>query len=186
MCTLLQVSRAAYYAWLKRSTKPDRDTERMKLVEKAFQASHHTYGYRRVQIWIQQKTGVTINHKTVLRLMNKLGIHSVARRRKFLRRAEDYGIFHRYPNTLKRVFFSVPPQSKMGHGCDLYSYPPRLGTRLFIIVKELWKNKMGIDKSTKIPDLKMQMGSGRISCVTSSSDSTALINTLSTCYTDSA
>ena len=26
---------------------------------------------------------VTINHKTVLRLMNKLGIHSVARRRKY-------------------------------------------------------------------------------------------------------
>ncbi len=104
MCTFLTISRAAYYAWVKRSSKPDRDMERMKLIETAFKISHHTYGYRRVQIWIQQKMDITINHKAVLRLMNKLGIHSVARKRKFLRSAEDYGIYHRYPNVLKREF----------------------------------------------------------------------------------
>lgn len=112
MCAFLKVSRAAYYAWVKRSAKPDRDTERMKLIETAYQASHRTYGYRRVQIWIRQKMGITINHKAVLRLMNKLGIHSVARRRKYLRTAEDYGSFHRYPNSLKREFTASRPNQK--------------------------------------------------------------------------
>jgi putative transposase len=112
MCDFLRISRAAYYAWAKRSSQPDRDTERMKLIEKAYFASHRTYGYRRVQMWIQQKLGITINHKAVLRLMNKLGIQSVARRRRFLKSAEDYGIFHRYPNALDRRFSASLPNQK--------------------------------------------------------------------------
>ncbi len=112
MCAFLQVSRAAYYAWVRRSSKPDRDIERMTLIETAYQASHRTYGYRRIQIWIKKKIGITINHKAVLRLMNKLGIHSIARRRKFLRSAADYGIFHHYPNVLKREFSASCPNQK--------------------------------------------------------------------------
>lgn len=112
MCNLLKISRAAYYVWVKRFVKPDSDLERKRLVEQAYQASHRTYGYRRVQIWIQQKYGLTINHKAVLRLMNKLGIQSVARRRKFLRKAEDLGTFHRYHNILNREFSASRPNQK--------------------------------------------------------------------------
>ncbi len=112
MCDFLKISRAAYYAWSKRSFRSDNDVERMKLIEKAYIASHRTYGYRRVQMWIQQKTGISINHKAVLRLMNKLGIHSVARRRKFYKSAADYGLFHRYPNVLNREFSAPRPNLK--------------------------------------------------------------------------
>ena len=80
MSDFLKISRAAYYAWKKRSCRPDKDLERIQMVEQAYKASHRTYGYRRVQMWIQQRNGITINHKAVLRLMNKLGIHSVARK----------------------------------------------------------------------------------------------------------
>jgi putative transposase len=135
MCTFLKVSRAAYYAWKKRSSKPDRDTERMKLIEKAFQSSHNTYGYRRIQIWIQQKTGITINHKAVLRLMNKLAIHSVARRRKFVRRAEDYGIFHRYANILKRDFSASRPNQKWV--TDVTFIHTRQGWAYLSLIKDL-------------------------------------------------
>jgi len=135
MCTFLKVSRAAYYAWVKRSTKPDKDTERMKLIDKAFQASHHTYGYRRVQIWIQQKTGVTINHKAVLRLMNKLGIHSVARKRKFVRSAADYGFFHLYPNVLKRQFSASCPNQKWV--TDVTYIHTRQGWAFLSLIKDL-------------------------------------------------
>lgn len=112
MCKFLKVSRAAYYAWIKRSINPDRDLDRMILIEQAYKDSHCTYGYRRVQMWIEQKIGITINHKAVLRLMNKLGIHSVARRRKFLRKPQDGEIYHHYPNLLNREFSASRPNQK--------------------------------------------------------------------------
>lgn len=82
------------------------------LVEEAYNASHRTYGYRRVQMWIQQNRGYTINHKTVLRLMNKIGIHSVARKRKFLKKNEELSTFHHYPNILNREFSADRPNQK--------------------------------------------------------------------------
>ena len=104
MCTFFGVSRAAYYAWVKRIDQPDPDAERMALVQEAYDASHQTYGYRRIQMWIQQKRNVTINHKAVLRLMNKMGIRSVARKRKFRKKLDEYESYHRYPNVLARDF----------------------------------------------------------------------------------
>ena len=83
MCAFFGVSRAAYYAWVKRE-QADPDAGRKELIQKAYQASHRTYGYRRVSWWIAQNCGVTINHKAVLRLINKLGIHSVARKRRII------------------------------------------------------------------------------------------------------
>ena len=62
--------------------RPERDAERMKLDFEAYEASKRTYGYRRIKLSLRQKRGLVINHKAVLRLMNRLGIHSVARRRK--------------------------------------------------------------------------------------------------------
>jgi transposase InsO family protein len=84
----------------------------MRLIEQAYKVSHQTYGYRRVQMWIEQKKGITINHKAVLRLMNQLGIHSVARKRKYLRKIEDYGTLHRYTNLLNREFTADHPNQK--------------------------------------------------------------------------
>jgi putative transposase len=112
MCTLLEISRASYYAWKKRIDNPDRNVNRKRMIEEAYQASHRTYGYRRVQMWIKQKHGLQINHKAVLRLMNELGIHSVARRRKFIKKPEDLGISHRYPNILNREFYASRPNQK--------------------------------------------------------------------------
>jgi len=111
MCDFLKISRAAYYAWIKRISKPD-DDYRIELIEQAYKASNRTYGYRRVQMWITQKCGVVINHKAVLRLMNKLGIHSVARKRKFMKKKEDLGTFHQYPNLLNREFSAKLPNQK--------------------------------------------------------------------------
>lgn len=112
MCAFLEISRAGYYAWKRRIGGLDQNIERKELIKEAYHASHRTYGYRRVQIWIKQKYGLKINHKAVLRLMNELGIHSVARRRKFLRKAEDLSTFHRFPNILNREFSAIRPNKK--------------------------------------------------------------------------
>jgi len=102
MCEFFHISRAAYYAWAKRAEQPDKDRERMRLVQVAWEKSRKTYGYRRVTIYLQQN-GHQINHKAVLRLMNKLGIRSVARKpKRYQRKSKD--IYHRYDNVLDRDF----------------------------------------------------------------------------------
>ena len=112
MCEFFEVSRASYYAWVKRANQADPDRERMKLVDEAYRASRMSYGYRRVQLWIEQKHGVGINHKAVLRLMNKMGIQSVARRKKPYRKWLAIESNHRYENLLKRNFKASEPNQK--------------------------------------------------------------------------
>ena len=112
MCTFFGVSRAAYYAWLKRLEQPDKDAERMAFVQEAWEKSWKTYGYRRISLWIRQHKGIIINHKAVLRLMNKLNIQSVARKRKPYKKMSDLDIYHRYDNLLDRKFTASKPNQK--------------------------------------------------------------------------
>jgi putative transposase len=61
----------------------------MEQVQTAYEASHKTYGYRRVTIQLQQKMGIRINHKAVLRLMRKLAIRFQARKQKMHKKLEE-------------------------------------------------------------------------------------------------
>lgn len=112
MCAFFGISRAAYYTWRKRMDRPDPDQERLKEVFDAYEASKRTYGYRRIELWLRQKRGLIINHKAVLRLMNRLGIHSVARRRKLYRKMSQLDTYHRYENLLNRDFRASRPNQK--------------------------------------------------------------------------
>jgi transposase InsO family protein len=111
LCAFFGVSRAAYYAWVKTLDRADPDTERLRLVQEAYAASHRTYGYRRIRIWLARKRGLRLNHKTVLRLMRKLGLRSIARRRHVYRHLPGEGL-QRYPNRLQRNFVAVRPNEK--------------------------------------------------------------------------
>jgi transposase InsO family protein len=61
---------------------------------------------------MQDKLGICINHKTVLRLIKKLGIRSVARKPYPYRKMQDLGTFHRYENVLNREFVAQAPNQK--------------------------------------------------------------------------
>jgi hypothetical protein len=114
LCVYSGVSRAAYYAWRGRVDQADKDQERMRWVQEAYQASHRIYGYRRIKLWLSQKRGLNLNHKAILRLMNKLGIRLIARRRRPYPKMEQLDSFHRYPNVPKD-FRSASALNK-GHG----------------------------------------------------------------------
>ena len=137
MCAFFGVSRAAYYAWVKRVAGPDPDAGRKELIIKAYQASHRTYGYRRVTWWISQKCGVTINHKAVLRLMNRLGIRSVARKRRIYK-SSDLASYHTYPNLLKRDFTAIRPNQKWV--TDVTYILTREGWAYLSTIKDLYDN----------------------------------------------
>jgi putative transposase len=112
MCEFFAVSRAAYYQWVKKLEEPDPDQERLEQVQAVYQTSHRTYGYRRITLDLQQKQGLCINHKTVLRLMRKLNIRSVARKPKLHKKLDEIGIHHKYPNLLNRDFAASHPNQK--------------------------------------------------------------------------
>jgi putative transposase len=113
MCEFFGVPRASYYAWTKKIGQEDTDRDHIVLVQEAYNASHQVYGYRRIVLWIQQKPALKINHKAVLRLMNKLNIRSRARKRKMYRKLEEIGTYHRDPNILNRILLP-PDQTRNG------------------------------------------------------------------------
>jgi len=87
----------------------------MQLVSEAYERSRKTYGYRRIQIWVEREYGIKINHKAVLRLMRKLNIRSIARKRNPYRQIQNrYGAIHTYANLLKQSFKTDKPNQKWG------------------------------------------------------------------------
>lgn len=131
------VSHSAYYAWVKRMGQPDRDQERMQLVLEAHETSRKTYGYRRIQIWIEREYGIKINHKAVLRLMRKLDIRSVARKRNPYRISNNrYGAIHTYPNLMRQNFKSNGPNQKWG--TDVTYIPTQQGFVYLAVIKDFF------------------------------------------------
>jgi len=112
MCRFFGVSRAAYYAWVKRLEQVDVDGVRLEQVREAYERSHRTYGYRRIVLWLDKQKGICINHKAVLRLMNKLNIRSVARKRKAFKSFRQTHIYHCYENLLDRKFSASQSNQK--------------------------------------------------------------------------
>lgn len=112
MCKFFGVSRAAYYAWVKRLDQPEQNAERKWLIQEAYEKSHKTYGYRRIEMWIRKNTGQSINHKAVLRIMNLLHIRSIARKRRMFKRLAELETYHRYDNVLNREFKASRPNQK--------------------------------------------------------------------------
>jgi putative transposase len=136
MCDFFGISRAAYYEWVKRKKRPDPDATRLQLVQEAYEKSRRTYGYRRITLWLRQHKQVVINHKTVLRLMRKLGIQSIARRRKIYTKLDQMSHYHRYPNQLNRDFSASQPNQKWV--TDITWFNTRQGWGYLVVIKDLF------------------------------------------------
>ena len=131
------VSRSAYYAWLRRLERPDPDQDRLQLVQEAYESSQRTYGYRRIQLWIQRQYGLSINHKAVLRLMRKLHIQSIARRRNPYRQMQkQYGARSSCANLLGQNFKAHQPNEKWGN--DITYVRTQQGFVYLAVVKDFF------------------------------------------------
>jgi len=71
MCEVLEISVSNYYKY--RNTV-DPDYEDYLIIKRVFNENKKTYGYRRITDELRKKYGWIINHKKVLRIMNKYGI----------------------------------------------------------------------------------------------------------------
>lgn len=61
---------------------------------------------------VLQQQGHQVNHKAVLRLMQKMNIRSVARKRKPYKKVTQLDTYHRYENILDRDFTATKPNQK--------------------------------------------------------------------------
>ena len=136
MCRFFKVSRSGYYDFVKRMERPDRDLPLAEQIKECQQEVKRTYGYRRVQIWLERK-GIYKNPKTVLRVMQKYNLLSVVRRKKYQHCGE---YLHRYPNLLDRDFHAVRPNQKWV--TDISYIKTGQGFLYLSVIRDLYDNSI--------------------------------------------
>ena len=136
MCRFFKVSRSGYYDFVKRMERPDRDLPLAEQIKECQQEVKRTYGYRRVQIWLERK-GIYKNPKTVLRVMQKYNLLSVVRRKKYQHCGE---YLHRYPNLLDRNFHAVRPNQKWV--TDISYIKTGQGFLYLSVIRDLYDNSI--------------------------------------------
>lgn len=149
MCRFFEVSRSGYYDYVKRMVIPDWDLPLAEQIKACQQEVRQTYGYRRVQIWLERH-GIHRNPKTVLRVMQKYNLLSVVRRKKY----QLYGDYlHRYPNLLNRDFHADRPNQKWV--TDISYIKTSQGFLYLSIIRDLYDNsiiayKTGTDQNINL------------------------------------
>jgi transposase InsO family protein len=103
------VARSVYYYWRKARQRPDAYASEKRRIEMEFHKHKGRYGYRRI-MWALRAEGCWLNHKTVQKLMNQLGLKSTVRPKRY----KSYrGQLSRVaPNTLNRCFEAAEPNTK--------------------------------------------------------------------------
>ena len=106
---LANLPRSTFYYHLKQSRKPDKYADTKRQIEEIYHAHKGRYGYRRITLELR-KSGATINHKTVQRLMRILGLKSMVRMKKY--KSYRGRIGEMAPNVLARNFSANRPAKK--------------------------------------------------------------------------
>ncbi len=136
MCRFFKVSRSGYYDYVKRMDIPARDLSLAEKIRECQNECGKTYGYRRVHIWLE-RNGIYCNPKTVLRVMQKYGLLSVVRRKKY----RNYGDYlHKYPNLLNRDFSAERPNQKWV--TDISYIHTKQGVLYLSVIRDLYDNSI--------------------------------------------
>lgn len=141
LCEYLGVSRSGYYRYLSRKNKPDKDEELEEKIRYIYQLRNKTYGYRRIQAELLRLYGLRVNHKKVLRIMQKLGIQAVIRRKRFYQNQYRTPMGVRIAeNLLNRHFHADAPNQKW---VTDVTWIPAGGHTLFLsVIMDLFNNEI--------------------------------------------
>ena len=136
MCRIFGVSRSGYYSYVKRMDSPAKDLPLAEKIRECQAECKQTYGYRRVHIWLERNK-IFCNPKTVLRVMNKYGLLSVVRRKRYVKYGEA---LHRYPNLLNRNFVAERPNQKWA--TDISYIRTGQGFLYLSVIRDLYDNSI--------------------------------------------
>ena len=136
MCRFFGVSRSGYYGYVSRMDMPAWDLPLAEKIRECQDECGKTYGYRRVHTWLERHN-IYRNPKTVLRVMQKYGLLSVIRRKKY----RNYGErLHKYPNLLNRDFSAQRPNQKWV--TDISYIHTKQGVLYLSIIRDLYDNSI--------------------------------------------
>ena len=136
MCSFFQVSRSGYYAYLRRKENTA-DASLVQLIRQCHEGTDHTYGYRRIGLWLDRR-GYHVNHKKIYRIMQKYGLFSEIRRKRKYQQMSDQ--LHRYPNLLNREFTANRPNEKWV--TDISYISTKQGTLYLSVIRDLFDNSI--------------------------------------------
>jgi len=144
MCRFLEVSRSGYYRYLGRKDRPDKDLPLAELIRECQSERGKIHGYRYIHLWLIREKQVFRNPKTVLRVMNKYGLLSEVRRRKYHPCGQQ---LHRYANILNRNFKAERPNSKWV--TDISCIPTQQGFLYLSVIRDLFDNSIVAYKTSR-------------------------------------
>ncbi len=85
MCERAQITRAAYYKWLKRepSTRQLENEEVVTKIREVYEEQDGILGYGQMTIAINRRFASRYNHKRIYRLMSIIGLKAVCRKKRY-------------------------------------------------------------------------------------------------------
>ena len=137
MSKLFGVSRSGYYDYIKRMDQPEKDTSLADLIRKQQKHCFQTYGYRRMQLWLEQQ-GIHRNPKTILRIMKKYDLLSEIRRKRMWKNMGQQ--VHKYQNLLNREFYADSPNQKWV--TDISYIHTKQGVLYLSMIRDLFDNSI--------------------------------------------
>lgn len=109
LLSIAQLPRATFYYHLRRSSQPDKYREAKDTIAAIYHENKGRYGYRRITLELHNR-GISLNHKTVQRLMKELGLVCRVRMKKYRSYKGEVGKIA--PNLLNRDFATEKPNEK--------------------------------------------------------------------------
>jgi transposase InsO family protein len=138
MCQFFEVSRSGYYDYVCRLGNSERDAALAKLIGEQQAHCGHTYGYRRIWLWLKTVRKIQRNPKTILRIMKKYELLAEVRRHKRWRQMGQQ--IHRYENLLDRKFHANHPNSKWV--TDISYIHTQQGILYLSMIRDLYDNSI--------------------------------------------
>ena len=168
LCSILEVTRSGYYAWRKKSRQSDPNQWIEEQIRICQQQSKNTYGYRRVQKWIEKQEKKHVNAKRILRIMRKMGALSKIRRSRAYRFHKQS--LHRYGNLLNRQFSQKNPNKFWA--TDITYIPTAQGMAYMCAVidlcgKMILSYRLGTDMTTSLVLDTISLPSGLYTLISS-------------------
>lgn len=161
MCRYFEVSRSGYYGWVKRAGTVDRDIALSQLIRECHEKTKKTYGYRRIKLWLSREKGLIVNHKAILRVMNKTNqLARIRRRRPWVRYGQK---INRFSNLLNQNFFSAYPNRKWV--TDITYIPTKQDGILYLAaVKDLFDGSIVAYKMSTTQSIRLVLETIREAC----------------------
>ena len=142
------MARATYYYNIK--DREDKYDDLRKAIVRIYEKNKGRYGYRRVYLQLREE-GHKVNHKTIAKLMNEMGLRALRRKKRYHSYKGTVGKIA--PNVLKRDFATDAPCRKWATDVSQIEIQ---GKKCYLSpILDMWNGEVMSFVISDRPDLKM-------------------------------